>query len=205
MCLDDATTTDEKQNGVVFQIQPISPVQKSSTHISHNGITCFTICALVFSSSAFGGAGDGTGLRLSRIGRELQNVECSSRTCCITTETTIPTGTNAASFVCWHHGSGSTMGDRSTVSRPTAEGQGDQGSSYLERHNAEDLNNTGVLQSVRVWTDKTDDNNDIWEAAIRHFNKVSVPSCFLMEIYGCVPLRPIQFLLRPVLLRPGST
>ena len=50
------------------------------------------------------------------------------------------------------------------------------------KHNEEDLNNTGMLQSVRVWTDKTDDNADIWEAAIRHFNKVSVSSCFLMEI-----------------------
>ena len=36
------------------------------------------------------------------------------------------------------------------------EGQGEQGSSGLARHDAEDLNNTGVLQSVRVWTDKTD-------------------------------------------------
>ena len=50
-----------------------------------------------------------------------------------------------------------------------------------------DLNNTGVLQSVRVWTDKTDDNADTWEAAIRHFNKVDVSSCFLMEIdKGCM-------------------
>ena len=49
------------------------------------------------------------------------------------------------------HGSGSTTGGRSNVSRPTAEGQGEQGSSDLARHNAEDLNNTGVLQSVRVW------------------------------------------------------
>ena len=85
------------------------------------------------------------------------------------------------------HGSGSTTGDRSNVSRPTAEGQGEQGSSDLARHNAEDLNNAGVLQSVRVWTDKTDDNADTWEAAIRHSNKVSVSSCFLMKIdKGCL-------------------
>ena len=38
-------------------------------------------------------------------------------------------------------------------------------SADLARHNAEDLNNTGVLQSVRAWTDKTDDNADTWEAA----------------------------------------
>ena len=178
MCLDDATTTDDKQNGDVLRMHPVHPVQKSGFHISHHGITCFTVCALVFSSSAYGGAGDGTGLRLSRIGRELQNVECTSRTSRVTTGTTILTG----SFVFWHHGSGSTTSDRSNVSRPKAEGQGEQGSSDLARHDAEDLNNTGVLQRVRVWTDKTDDNADTWEAAIRHFNKVSVSSSFLMEI-----------------------
>ena len=64
-----------------------------------------------------------------------------------------------------HHGSGSTTGDRPNVSRPTADGQGEQGSADLARLNAEDLNNTGVLQSVRVWTDETDDNADTWEAA----------------------------------------
>ena len=115
-----------------------------------------------------------------------QNVECSSRTSRIIIGTTIPTGTASASFVFWHHGSGSTPGDRSNVSRPTAEGQGEQGSSDLARHNAEDVNNTGVLQSVRVWNDETGANADTWEAAARHFNKVSVSSCFLMEIdKGC--------------------
>ena len=39
---------------------------------------------------------------------------------------------------------------------------------------------------------KTDDNADTWEAAIRHFNKVSVSSCFLMELdKGC--LQPSVF------------
>ena len=192
MCLDDATTTDDKQNGDVLRMQPVSPLQKSDKHISYYGITCFTICALVFSSSAHGGSGDGIGLRVSRIGRELQNVECSSRTSCNTTGATIPIGTATASFVFWHHGSGSTTGDRSNVSRQAAEDQGDQGSSDLARHHAEDLNNTGLLQSVRVWTDKIDDNPDTWEAAIRHFNKVSVSSCFLMEPdKGC--LQPSVF------------
>ena len=112
-----------------FGCSRFSPVQKSGFHISYYGITCFTVCALVFSSSAYG-AGDGTG-RLSRIGRELQNIECSSRTSCITTGATIPSEKATASFVFWHHGSRSTTGDRSTVSRPTAEGQGGQGSSDL--------------------------------------------------------------------------
>ena len=33
-----------------------------------------------------------------------------------------------------------------------------------------------------MWIDKTDGNADAWEAAIRHFNKISTSSCFLMEI-----------------------
>ena len=94
------------------------------------------------------------------------------------TGTTIPTGTATASFVFWHHGSGSTTDDRSNVSRQTAEDHGEQGSSDFARHDAEDLNSTGVLQSVRVWIDKTDANADTWEAAIRHFSKVCVSSCF---------------------------
>ena len=63
MCINDATTTDDKQNGDILRMQSVSPVQKSGAHISYNGITCFTVCALMFSSSAYGGAGDGTGLR----------------------------------------------------------------------------------------------------------------------------------------------
>ena len=43
-----------------------------------------------------------------------------------------------------------------------------------------------------MWTDKTDANADTEEAAIRHFNKVSVSCCFLMEIdKGC--LQPSVF------------
>ena len=110
------------------------PLCKRVENISYYGITCFTVCALVFGSSAFGGAGNGTGLRFSRVGRELHNVECTSRTSRITTGTTIPTGTATASFIFWHHGSGSTTGDRSNATRPTAEGQGEQGSPDIARH-----------------------------------------------------------------------
>ena len=149
MCINDATTTDGKQNGDILRMQSVSSVQKSGAHISYYGITCFAVYALMFSSSAHGGASDGTGLRSGGVGRELHNVECSSGISCDTTGATIPTGTASASFVFWH--------------------------------------NTGMLQSVRVWTDKTDGNADAWEAAIRHFNKVGTSSCFLMEIdKGCL-------------------
>ena len=147
MCINNATTTGDKQNGDILRMQSVSPVQKSGAHMSYYGIRCFAVYALMFSSSAHGGAGDGVGLRFSRIGREHHNVECSSRISCNTTGATIPTGTTSASFVFWHHGSGSTTGDRSNVSRQTAEDQGEQGSSDFARHDAEDLN-------VRVWTEK---------------------------------------------------
>ena len=52
----------------------------------------------MFSGSAHCGAGDGTGLRLSLIGRELQNVECTSCTTRNTTGATIPGGTATASL-----------------------------------------------------------------------------------------------------------
>ena len=160
---------------------------KTETFFGCSGITCFAVYALTFSSSAHGGAGAGIGLRFGGIGRELRNVECSSRISCNTTGATIPIGTASASFVFWHHGSGSTTGDRSNVPRQTAEDQGEQGSSGLARHDAEDLNNTLVLQNVRVWTDKTDGNADAWEAAIRHFNKIGTSSCFLIEMdKGCL-------------------
>ena len=115
------------------------------------------------------------------------NVECACRISYDTTGATTLIGAASASFVFWNQGPGSTTGDRSNVSRQAAEDQGEQGSSDIAGHDAEDLNNAGLLQSVRVWTDKTDVNADIWEAAIRHFIRVSVSSCFLMEIdKGCL-------------------
>ena len=166
------------------QVTPPCPGCASTTRLQQmaNKTETFFGC-----SSAHGGASDGIGLRLGGIGRELHNVACSSRISCHTTGATIPTGTASASFVFWHHGSGNTTVDRSNVPRQTAEDQGEQGSSGLTRHDAEVLNNTGVLQSVRVWTNKTDGNADAWEAAIRHFNKIGTSSCFLMEIdKGCL-------------------
>ena len=167
VCINDATTTDDKQNGDILRMQSVSPVQKSGAHISYDVITCFAVYVLMFSSSSHGGAGDGIGLRFGGIGGELHNVECPSRTSCNTTGATIPTGTGLASFVFWHHGSGSTTGDRSNASGQTAEDQAEQGSSDFAKHDAKDLNNTGVQQSVRVWTDKTDVNAETWETSAK--------------------------------------
>ena len=46
MCINDATTTDGKQNGDILRMQSVSPVQKSGAHISYYGITCFAVYAL---------------------------------------------------------------------------------------------------------------------------------------------------------------
>ena len=187
MCVNDATTTDGRLSRDFLRMQQVSLVQKSGAHISYYGITCFAFYAFMFCSSAHGEAGDDIRLRLNGIGRELYNVECSSRISYDPTGATILTGAASASFVFWNQGPGSTKGDRSNVSGQTAEGQGEQGSSDIAGHDAEDMNNTGLPQSVRVWTDKTDVNADIWEAAIRHFIRVSVSSCFMMEINkGCL-------------------
>ena len=56
MCINDATTTDGKQNGDILRMQSVSSVQKSGAQISYYGITCFAVYALMFSSSAHGGA-----------------------------------------------------------------------------------------------------------------------------------------------------
>ena len=71
MCINDATTTDGKQNGDILRMRSVSSVQKSGAHISYYGIMCFAVYALMFSSSAHGGASDGIGLRFGGIGREL--------------------------------------------------------------------------------------------------------------------------------------
>ena len=154
MCLDDATTTDDKQNGDVLQMQSVHSCAKECyTHLLLRN-TCFTVCALMFSSSAYGGAGDGTGLRFSGIGRELHNAECSSRIGFNTTGATIPIGQLRHLWSSGITGQEARWAIVRDVSKQAAEDQGEQGSSEVARHNAEDLNNTEVLQSVRVWTDK---------------------------------------------------
>ena len=166
-------------------MQSVSSVQKSGAHISYYGSTCFAVYALMFSSSAYGGAGDGTEESFT-----LLNVPA---------EPAVTQQEQQFLLEQLRHLSASGITGQEArraivrmFSRQTTEGQGEQGSSGLARHDAEDLNNTGVLQSVRVWTDKTDGNADAWEAAIRHFNKIGTSSCFLMEIdKGC--LQPSVF------------
>ena len=137
----------------------------------------------MFGGAALGGAGDGGGLRFGRFGRELQHVERSSR---LTTRTAVLAGAATASFVFWHHGSGSPQGDPSDVSRSTAEDHGEQCSLDVAGHDVEGLNNTEVLQSARLWNRKAAANAAPWESAVRHFGNASVSSCFLMKIdKGC--------------------
>ena len=127
--VDDATTADDHQDADVFRMQPFPTMQKGGARTTYYG-TWFTVCALVF-----GGAGDVGGLRFRRLGREPQHVERSSR---ITTRTGFPAGTATASFVFRHHGSASSQGDRTDVSRYTAEDHGDQCNQDVAGHDAEE-------------------------------------------------------------------
>ena len=58
-CASTTRLTDDKPNGDVLRMQSVYFVQKSGAHISYYGITCFAVYALMFSSSAHGGASDG--------------------------------------------------------------------------------------------------------------------------------------------------
>ena len=132
--VDDATAADDQQDRDVFRMQPFLTVQKGGARNTCYG-ACFTVCALVFYGAPLGGAGDVGGLRFRRLGRELHHVDRSSR---ITTRTGIPAGTATSSFVFWHHGSASSQGDRTDVSRYTAEDHGDQCNQDVAGHDAEE-------------------------------------------------------------------
>ena len=141
MCLDDATTTDDKQNGDVLRMQSVPKTGLHSltteSRVSPSAHSC---------SAAQPMAEQVMAMDSDSVGSE----ESFTMLSVPATGTTILTGTAAASFVFWHHGSGSSTGDRSNVSRQTADDQCEQGSSDFARRNAESLNSTGVLQSVRV-------------------------------------------------------
>ena len=116
MRVDDATTTDDKQEGDLFRMQLVPTVQLGGARTSYCGIACFTVCVLVFGGAAIGGVGDDGGLRSSRI----------------KTRTAILAATTAASFVLWHRGSGSPQGNPPDVPRSTAEDHGEHAVKKLQ-------------------------------------------------------------------------
>ena len=145
-------------------MQSVSPVQKSGAHISYYGITCSAVYALMFSSSAHGGSSDGIGLRFGGKNFTMLNVLAPEE----------------QQFLLEQLRHLSSSGITGQEARQAAEDEGEQSSSDLARNSAEDLNNTGLLQSVRVWTDNA------------HTYKVSMSSSLLMEIdKGC--LQPSVF------------
>ena len=92
MWKDDATTTNDKRDGDVFRMQSVPSVQKGGARTTHNGITCFTVCALVFCGATCREPGNANGRRISQFGGELQHVERSNR---VTTRAGVPAGTTA--------------------------------------------------------------------------------------------------------------
>ena len=175
MCVNGATTTDDEQD--VFRLRfPLC--KRVVRHTTYYGITCFTVCALVFGGTALGGAGDDGGLRFGRLGRSRIN-----------TRTEILVATTTAAFVFWYHGSASTQGDHSDVSRPIAEEHGELCSPDAAVHDAGRIDNTEVLQRARLWNHETAGNADPWEAAVRNFPFVSVSLASLWKLTRDVPNR----------------
>ena len=70
----EATPTNITQEGDVLRLQSISPVQKSGTRTTCYGISCFTVCVLVFSDANSRDPGNGSGCRISQLGGQLQHV-----------------------------------------------------------------------------------------------------------------------------------
>ena len=61
MCSINATATGGKKTETFFGGSRFLMCKKSGVHISCDGITCFAVCALMFSSSTHDGASDGIG------------------------------------------------------------------------------------------------------------------------------------------------
>ena len=76
---DGATATNDEQDGDVFRMQSVPSVQKGGARSTDNGITCFTVCALVFGGATFRESGNANGRRISQFGRELQHMERLNR------------------------------------------------------------------------------------------------------------------------------
>ena len=70
---DDANPTNKRQDGDVFRLQSV--VQKGSARATNCGITCFTVCALVFGGATLRDSDNANGCRTSEFGRQLQHVE----------------------------------------------------------------------------------------------------------------------------------
>ena len=63
VCINDATTTNGKQNGDILRMQSVSHLCKRVVHTSHTMESRVSPSTLMFNSSAHGGASDGIGLR----------------------------------------------------------------------------------------------------------------------------------------------
>ena len=123
----DTLSTNTRQEGDILRLQSISPMQKGGARTTNYGITCFTVCALVFGGATCRESGNANGCRISQLRGQLQHVGSSSR---LTTRKRLLVGATPVSFVFWNHGTESGQGNSSAVPRSTKEGH--RGSSIQE-------------------------------------------------------------------------
>ena len=186
VCINDATTTDGKRNGDILRMQSVS-LCKRVVHTSH------TMESYVSPSTHSCSAAPPWAEQVMVLDSDSVGLEESFTMSNVPAESAVTPQEKLFLLEQLRHLSSSGITGQearraivSNVSREAGEDQGEQGSPDIARHDVEDLNKTGLLQSVCVWTDKTDVNADTWEAAIKHFSKAGVSSCFLMEIdKGC--------------------
>ena len=185
---DDAIPTNNRQDGDVFRLQSVSSVQKGSARTTNYGITCFTVCALVFGGATLRDSDNANGCRTSEFGRQLQHAERPSWS---TTRTGLSVGPTPVTFVFWNHGPESPQSNSSAVSRSTADGHGGEQSQVTASYHGTKVNRSGVLRRALLWDHNAPVNDALWEAPVRNFGNISIASSFLMEIDKGCPQPPV--------------
>ena len=164
-------------------------MQKGGARTTYNGITCFTVCALVFGCAISRDSGNANGCRISLLGGQLQHVGSSSR---LATRTRLLGGATPVSFDFWNHGTESTQSNSSVAHRPTEDGHGSSSSQETAGYFGNDVSQSEVMQRACLWNHKAPVNDAMWESAVQNFGSISAGCCFLMEIdKGCV--QPLVF------------
>ena len=185
---DDANPTNNRQDGDVFRLQSVSSVQKGSARTTYNGITCFTVCALVFGGATLGDSDNANGCRTSEFGPQLQHVERPSWS---TTRTGLSVGPTPVSFVFWNHGPEGPQSNSSAVSRSPVDGHGGEQSQETASYHGTEVNRSELLRRASLRDHNAPVNDALWEAPVRNFGNISVASSFLMVIDKGCPQPPV--------------
>ena len=179
-------TLDKKE--MFFGCSQFPPMQKSGARTTYYGITCFTVCALVFGSATSRDSSDTDGRRISQLRAQLQHVGSSSRH---STRQRFLVGATPVCLVFWNQRAESAQSKSSVVSGPTKEGHGRSINQETAGYLNTKVNRSKELQRACLWNRKATVNDDMREAAVKKFGSVSVGSCFLMEIDKGCPQPPV--------------